>query len=57
MKKLSEHLKYAFLGDNATLPIIISNKLSKSEEDVLLEHSKGLHKQRISEKEVLSWTK
>ncbi|XP_027174698.1 uncharacterized protein LOC113774352 [Coffea eugenioides] len=30
LKPLSEHLKYAYLGDNETLPVIISSALSKT---------------------------
>ncbi|XP_076883120.1 uncharacterized protein LOC143531785 [Bidens hawaiensis] len=33
LKTLPNHLKYAYLGDNDTLTIIISNKLSKNQED------------------------
>ncbi|KAL7606731.1 uncharacterized protein LOC111889056 [Lactuca sativa] len=32
LKTLPEHLKYAYLGENETLPVIISNKLSEKEE-------------------------
>ena len=28
LKQLPSHLKYAFLGENDTLPVIISNKLT-----------------------------
>ncbi|KAL8104495.1 hypothetical protein AgCh_028640 [Apium graveolens] len=36
LKLLPEHLRYAFLGDSSTLPVIISADLSGSEEDKLL---------------------
>ncbi|KAL0290672.1 UNVERIFIED_CONTAM: hypothetical protein Scaly_2661300 [Sesamum calycinum] len=36
LKELSKHLKYAFLGENDTLPVIISNKLSTLEEEMLI---------------------
>jgi len=49
LKQLPENLKYAYLGDDETLPIIISNVLTSEQEDklirVLREHS-----------EALSWT-
>ncbi|XP_071921880.1 uncharacterized protein [Coffea arabica] len=49
LKPLPEHLKYAYLGDNETLPVIISSALSKTQEEklirVLREH-----------KEVIGWT-
>ncbi|XP_050238324.1 uncharacterized protein LOC126687812 [Mercurialis annua] len=32
LKTLPSHLRYAFLGDNMTLPIIISNNLSETQE-------------------------
>ena len=32
LKPLPNHLRYAFLGENNTLPIIISNKLSVEQE-------------------------
>ena len=35
-KKLPTHLKYAYLGDAATLPVIISSSLSNMEEEKLL---------------------
>ncbi|KAK8691202.1 hypothetical protein V6N13_074720 [Hibiscus sabdariffa] len=31
LKELPKHLKYAFLGDDETLPVIVSNKLSAEE--------------------------
>ncbi|KAK8713766.1 hypothetical protein V6N13_148976 [Hibiscus sabdariffa] len=37
LKELPTNLKYVFLGDNDTLPVIMSNKLSKKEEDYLVE--------------------
>ncbi|XP_071933264.1 uncharacterized protein [Coffea arabica] len=49
LKPLPEHLKYAYLGDNETLPVIISAALSKTQEEklirVLREH-----------KEAIGWT-
>ena len=42
LKPLPEHLKYVYLGKNETLPIIIANNLSASQEEqlirVLVEH-------------------
>ncbi|XP_019172468.1 PREDICTED: uncharacterized protein LOC109167852, partial [Ipomoea nil] len=35
LKPLPEHLKYAFLGENKTFPVIISTKLSAIEEEKL----------------------
>ncbi|KAK5843518.1 hypothetical protein PVK06_005975 [Gossypium arboreum] len=49
LKPLPEHFKYAFLGKGNTLPIIISNKLSKPEEESLIQVLK-------SHKEVIGWT-
>nr|XP_027102729.1 uncharacterized protein LOC113723971 [Coffea arabica] len=49
LKPLPEHLKYVYLGDNETLPVIISSALSKIQEEklirVLREH-----------KEAIGWT-
>src|SRR5262245_55960208 len=46
LKELPNHLKYAYLGDGETLPIIISSKLSAKEEEklirVLREHKKAI---------------
>ncbi|KAL0303453.1 UNVERIFIED_CONTAM: Retrovirus-related Pol polyprotein from transposon [Sesamum radiatum] len=36
LKELSKHLKYAYLGENGTLPVIISSKLSTLEEEKLI---------------------
>ena len=36
MKVLTQHLKYAYLGKNGTLPVIISIHLTKFEEEILL---------------------
>ncbi|XP_071909584.1 uncharacterized protein [Coffea arabica] len=36
LKPLPEHLKYAYLGDNETLPVIISTALSKTQEEKLI---------------------
>ncbi|KAK8508033.1 hypothetical protein V6N11_073541 [Hibiscus sabdariffa] len=49
LKELPKHLKYAFLGDNDTLPVIVSNKLSKREEDDLIEVLR-------THKEAIGWT-
>ncbi|CAM8948488.1 unnamed protein product [Rhodiola kirilowii] len=37
LKPLPEHLKYAFLGDNGTLPVIIKNGLEANQERRLIE--------------------
>ena len=46
LKPLPENLKYAYLGDNETLPVIISSGLTLDQEEklmkVLREHSKAL---------------
>ncbi|VVA38982.1 Hypothetical predicted protein, partial [Prunus dulcis] len=46
LKPLPENLKYAYLGDEKTLPVIIASNLSASEEDklirVLREHKTAL---------------
>ncbi|KAL0428250.1 UNVERIFIED_CONTAM: hypothetical protein Slati_2999800 [Sesamum latifolium] len=36
LKELPKHLKYAYLGENGTLPVIISSKLSTLEEEKLI---------------------
>ena len=36
LKQLPDHLKYVFLGDKETLPVIISNKLTKDQEEKLM---------------------
>ncbi|XP_016669909.1 uncharacterized protein [Gossypium hirsutum] len=36
LKQFPSHLKYEFLGDNRTLPIIISSELSRQEEEELI---------------------
>ncbi|XP_071924694.1 uncharacterized protein [Coffea arabica] len=36
LKPLPKHLKYAYLGDNETLPVIISSALSKTKEEKLI---------------------
>ncbi|KAK8492616.1 hypothetical protein V6N11_030838 [Hibiscus sabdariffa] len=36
LKELPKHLKYVFLGDDETLPVIVSNKLSAEEEKELV---------------------
>jgi len=46
LKLLLENLKYAYLGNDETLPVIISNALTSKQEDklirVLREHSEAL---------------
>nr|XP_027100445.1 uncharacterized protein LOC113719440 [Coffea arabica] len=46
LKSLPKHLKYAFLGDRETLPVIISAHLSPSQEDklvrILMEHKEAI---------------
>ena len=37
LKPLPNHLKYVFLGDKGTLPVIISNKLSVLQEEKLVQ--------------------
>ena len=37
LNPLPNHLKYAYLGDKETLPIIISAKLSSSQKDKLIQ--------------------
>lgn len=37
LKKLLQHLKYTFLGNNSSLPIIISSKLTSMSEEKLME--------------------
>ncbi|XP_027099229.2 uncharacterized protein [Coffea arabica] len=49
LKPLPEHLKYAFLGEKETLPVIISSKLSPTEEDKLLRVLR-------EHKEAIGWT-
>ncbi|KAL7582259.1 hypothetical protein Lser_V15G44724 [Lactuca serriola] len=49
LKTLSEHLKYAYLGDKETLPVIISTKLSTKEEEELVTTLKEY-------KEAIGWT-
>ncbi|XP_052885234.1 uncharacterized protein LOC128293767 [Gossypium arboreum] len=46
LKPLPEYIKYAFFGIGNTLPIIISNKLSKPEEESLIQVLKR-HKEAI----------
>ena len=36
LKMLPDHLKYPFLGENETLPVIISNNLTKEQEEKLI---------------------
>jgi hypothetical protein len=49
LKPLPDKLKYAFLGTNDTLPIIIASDLQKDQEDNLLEVLK-------EHKEAIGWT-
>ncbi|KAL7598593.1 hypothetical protein Lser_V15G25870 [Lactuca serriola] len=49
LKVLLEHLKYAYLGNNETLPVIISSHLTKSKEEQLLKVLK-------EHKEAMGWT-
>ncbi|KAI3737146.1 hypothetical protein L2E82_27141 [Cichorium intybus] len=49
LKTLPDHLKYAYLGDEKTLPVIVSSKLSKDEEYELVHTLKRY-------KEVIGWT-
>jgi len=37
LKVLPEHLKYVYLGENETLPVIISSSLEKEQEERLIE--------------------
>ena len=45
-KQLPNHLRCAYLGEESTLPIIISSSLSNMEEEKLLKILKG-HKEAI----------
>ncbi|XP_074300626.1 uncharacterized protein LOC141631917 [Silene latifolia] len=49
LKPLPSHLKYAFLGDGETLPVIISSKLTKEREEALIRVLK-------QHKETIGWT-
>jgi hypothetical protein len=49
LKPLPKKLKYAFLGANDTLPVIIASDLQKDQEDILLEVLK-------EHKEAIGWT-
>ena len=49
LKQLSDHLKYAFLGENKTLSVIILSKLSGKEEDDLVTVLR-------THKEAIGWT-
>ena len=49
LKKLSAHLKYVFLEENGEKPVIISNHLSKEEEQKVIEVLKA-------SKEAIGWT-
>ncbi|KAJ8761872.1 hypothetical protein K2173_005583 [Erythroxylum novogranatense] len=46
LKKLPHHLKYAYLGENSTLPVIVSTELTNVQEEKLLRVLKG-HKRAI----------
>ncbi|KAL0298147.1 UNVERIFIED_CONTAM: Retrovirus-related Pol polyprotein from transposon opus [Sesamum angustifolium] len=49
LKELPKHLKYAFLGENDTLPVIISSKLFALEEEKLIRVLQKFH-------ETIGWT-
>ncbi|GJS57233.1 uncharacterized protein Tco_0652017 [Tanacetum coccineum] len=49
LKKLPDHLKYLFLGEGDTLPVISSNKLSSLEDERLIRVMREY-------KEVIGWT-
>mgnify|MGYP001589073465 CR=1 FL=1 len=49
LKQLPSHLKYAFLGEGDTLPVIISCKLTAPEEEKLIRVLKD-------HKEAIGWT-
>ncbi|KAL4324503.1 hypothetical protein GQ457_11G026440 [Hibiscus cannabinus] len=49
LKQLPEQLKYAYLGDNETLPVIISSKLQTDQEERLITTLR-------QHKEALGWT-
>ncbi|KAL0311297.1 UNVERIFIED_CONTAM: hypothetical protein Sangu_2424400 [Sesamum angustifolium] len=49
LKELSKHLKYAYLGENNTLPVIISSKLNTLEEEKLIRVLREF-------KEAIRWT-
>ena len=49
LKALLEHLKYAYLGENDTLPVIIASHLSGEQEESLMSVL-------IKEKEAIGWT-
>ncbi|KAJ8747653.1 hypothetical protein K2173_012998 [Erythroxylum novogranatense] len=46
LKQLPHHLKYAYLGENSTLPVIVSTELTNVQEKKLLSILKG-HKRAI----------
>ncbi|KAJ8751126.1 hypothetical protein K2173_016307 [Erythroxylum novogranatense] len=46
LKQLPHHLKYAYLGENSTLPVIVSTELTNVQEEKLLRVLKG-HKRAI----------
>ena len=37
LKALPQHLRYTFLGENQTLPVIISSKLTQDQESLLVQ--------------------
>ncbi|CAA0828778.1 Unknown protein [Striga hermonthica] len=49
LKPLTDHVKYVFLGEGNTLPVIISSKLTRTQEDELV-------KVLQSHKQALGWT-
>ena len=42
LKTLPDHLKYVFLGENETLPVIIASNLSSLQEEKLIQVLKDL---------------
>ncbi|XP_012438713.1 uncharacterized protein LOC105764610 [Gossypium raimondii] len=49
LKALLDHLKYVFLGEKDTLPVIVSNKLTKDDEESLVQVLRDY-------KEAIGWT-
>ncbi|KAI3776249.1 hypothetical protein L1987_46022 [Smallanthus sonchifolius] len=47
LKVLPSHLEYAFLGENSSMPVIVSSKLTEEEKGKLIEVLKG-HKEAIA---------
>ena len=42
LKQRPSHLRYAYLGESSTLPIIIANSISQEEKDKLLKSASGI---------------